>query len=241
MMLVDPYRFGTFNPLTGWTTDPVHAVWASDPSWTPPADGGAVSSWRNGGSVGGDLVQATGSKQPTYDASLGAYNNQPVVTFATDDVLAVNLADIAQPYYLVVIGNVAAATANMAFVGVGGNAAYRVGTDSATGAQWRWVPGSGIQGGTVDTGPHLFVAAADGANGFLEIDGASVAIGNVGTNALTVLSVGAGVGAFVGSHAVYLNGSIAYAAVFNTDPTGQAEWADFKAWCLSFYGIAVAP
>ena len=240
MMLVDPYRFGTFNPLTGWTTDPVHAVWASDPSWTPPADGGAVSSWRNGGSVGGDLVQATGSKQPTYDASLGAYNNQPVVTFATDDVLAVNPADIAQPYYLVVIGNVAAATANMAFVGVGGSAAYRVGTDSATGAQWRWVPGSGIQGGTVDTGPHLFVAAADGANGFLEIDGASVAIGNVGTNALTVLSVGAGV-SIVGSYAAYLNGSIAYAAVFNTDPTGQAEWADFKAWCLSFYGIAVAP
>ncbi len=40
----------SFNPLTGWTTDPVHGVWASDPLWTPPADGGAVSSWRNGGS-----------------------------------------------------------------------------------------------------------------------------------------------------------------------------------------------
>ena len=57
----------SFNPLTSWTTDPVHGVWASDPLWTPPADGGAVSSWRNGGSVGTpNFTQATGTKQPTY-------------------------------------------------------------------------------------------------------------------------------------------------------------------------------
>ena len=231
----------SFNPLTGWTTDPLHGVWASDPLWTPPADGGAVSSWRNGGSVGGDLVQATGSKQPTYDASNPAYNNQPVVTFdGTDDGLYVNPADVAQPWWSVVIGSIDAATATRAFVGHGTNSGYRLGTDSTTGAQWRFVPGTGISGGTTDTSPHLFVAKAAGASGALAVDGTSVATGAVGTNAMTAWSIGAGNDG-TGNLAAFLDGNVAYAAVFDTDPTALPEWATFTAWVTSTYGITVAP
>lgn len=46
--------WGGFDPLSGWSTQPVHAFWASDPLWTPngtdKTDGAAVVQMRNGGS-----------------------------------------------------------------------------------------------------------------------------------------------------------------------------------------------
>ena len=230
----------SFNPLTGWTTDPVHAVWASDPLWTPPADGGAVSSWRNGGSVGGDLVQATGSWQPTYDASLAAYNNQPVVTFdGADDVLVANTADLTQPFWLVLVGHTSAVT-TQGFVGVGVvSTNRRFGTNATAGGKWALALGGEIKGGGLDSNPHLLFAQANGASSLITVDGASVATGDAGTTGITHLSLGAG-NANGLTFGGYLTGGIALALVFNTDPTAQAEWASFKAWVTSTYGITVA-
>ena len=231
-----------FNPLTSWTTAPIHGVWASDPAWTPPADGGAVSSWRNGGSVGGDLVQATGSKQPTYDASLAAYNNAPVVTFATDDVLAVNPADIAQPYHLVVIGNTAGGTGVERLIGIGGGEVVNNGSgigDSGTGAWNLRADGPTLSIAGCDANPHLFVGTCNGGSSALSVDGASTA-GSIGTGAIEVMALGASSNATLSAYNFYLNGSIAYAAVFTTDPTALPEWAAFKAWVLTTYGITVA-
>ena len=232
-----------FNPLTSWTTAPIHGVWASDPAWTPPADGGAVSSWRNGGSVGGDFVQETGAKQPTYDAALAAYNNAAVVTFdGTDDVLFRDIADVAQPFYLLLVGDTAGGTGAENLLGIGANEAATTGSglgDTITGVWNIRAGGPDRPGGTTDTNPHLFRATYNGASSLLSVDGAATATGNTGTDPATVLALGAAASA-VPAYSRYLNGSIAYMALFTTDPSGQAEWATFKAWVTSTYGIAVA-
>jgi hypothetical protein len=59
------------NILTDWTTDPVHGFWVNDPLWTPPADGDPVSSWRNGGTAGGEAT-SSGSSRPTYRAEVAS-------------------------------------------------------------------------------------------------------------------------------------------------------------------------
>jgi hypothetical protein len=231
----------SFNPLTGWTTDPVHAVWASDPLWTPPADGGAVSSWRNGGSVGGDLVQATGAAQPTYDAALAAYNGAAVVSFTTDDALDADVADVAQPHIFVVIGNTSGGTNLEGLIAVTGASTSRVMGDNAAGA-WTINNNTAISGGTADGNPHLFVGKViGGANNFkLDVDGTNVATGtaSVGTS-FTRFTLGAGSMA-TPSYGNHLTGSIAYAAVFDVDPTAQAEWASFVTWAETTYGLVIA-
>lgn len=243
MIVVNAYvRSATFNPLTDWTTDPVHGVWASDPLWTPPADGGAVASWRNGGTVAGvNLTQATGSKQPTYRASTAALNNKPTVQGdGTDDRLAATFgASVSQPYYVVWIGskskaaNVAEALWDAAPAPATGYAVY-----THTGAStWRMYVTAGISGGTADTSPHLVVGTVNGVSSAISVDGTSVASGSTGATAVaegvTLFGDRSGTDYHSGGH-------IAYWALFTTDPTAQAEWSTFKAWVTSFYGITVA-
>ena len=182
-------------------------------------------------------VQATGAKQPTYDAANAAYNNKAVVTFATDDVLAFDPADLAQPYYVVVVGNTAGGSGVERLVGVGTNTGHGLGDDATP--DWTFSAGTAITGGTPDANPHLFRVTANGASSALLVDETAIVASDAGATALTVLALGAGVST-LGTYANYLNGSIAYAAVFNTDPTALPEWAAFKAWVLSEYGITVA-
>ena len=232
----------SFNPLTGWTTDPVHGVWASDPLWTPPADGGAVSSWRNGGSVGGDLVQATGSKQPTYRASVAALNSKPTVQFdGADDAVSYNVTDIPQTYYLVLIASTSTPTSYDCAIGtseVAGRGLH-IGSPLGTSPDYRISFGTAVNGGTPTSDPALFVVTAAGASSALAVNGTTVLSGNMGTGALSRLTLG-GWSTDGSTIADPLTGHIAYAAVFTTDPTALPEWDTFKAWCLSFYGVTVA-
>lgn len=187
-------------------------------------------------------VQATGSKQPTYRASTAAYNNAPVVTFATDDVLAVNPADIAQPYHLVVIGNTAGGTGVERLIGIGGGEAVNNGSGIGDGGTGTWslrADGPTLSIAGCDANPHLFVGTCNGGSSALSVDGASTA-GSIGTGAIEVMVLGASSNATLSAYSYYLNGSIAYAAVFTTDPTALPEWATFKAWVLTTYGITVA-
>ena len=79
-----------------------------------------------------------------------------------------------------------------------------------------------------------------GATSNLRVDNSQGPDAAVGDTAATYLSLGAQntAGSLVAG--VYLNGSIALVLIFAADPTAQAEWAAFKAWVTSTYGIAVA-
>jgi hypothetical protein len=224
----------SFNPLTSWTTDPLHGVWASDPLWVPPADGGAVSSWRNGGSVGGDLVQATGSRQPTYDASNPTFNGAAVVVpDGTDDWLAVDFASVAQPLWIVAVATMPGTGRFLSDAGPAG-AAGRVGVINSAGNYAIFAP-TYLAGTAVSASPVLLVAAVNGGSSSITVNGTSVASGAAGPNSLSGITLFSRYGG-----SLFANAPCAYFAVFGTNPTTQTEWTAFKAWCLSFYGITVA-
>lgn len=187
-----------------------------------------------------DQKQTTGSRQPTYDAANSSYNNAAVVTFdGADDVLVANTADLTQPFWLVLVGHTSAVT-TQGFVGVGVvSTNRRFGTNATAGGKWALALSGEIMGGGLDSNPHLLFAQANGASSLITVDGASVATGDAGTTGITHLSLGAG-NANGSTFGGYLTGGIALALVFNTDPTAQAEWASFKAWVTSTYGITVA-
>jgi len=59
-------------------------VWLAADKITGLAQGAAVSSWTNAGSLGSAFTQATESLQPAYQASVAALNNNPAVRFTSD-------------------------------------------------------------------------------------------------------------------------------------------------------------
>ena len=226
----------TFNPLTDWTTDPVHGVWASDPLWTPPADGGAVSSWRNGGTVGGDFTQGTGAAQPTFTASSGTFGGRAIVAFdGTDDSLGVDPSDFSQPCYLLVIGRWRSLAASSTVMVATRYASY----DSDSGLRANSTSfdlglATPFTGPSSSTSPHLFHAVINDASSSLAVDGGTASTGTVGSNAIVRMGLGSN------STGQYAPVDLALVLWFTSDPTGQAEWAAFKAWVTSFYGITVA-
>ena len=203
-----------------------------------------MSSWRNGGSVAGvDLTQATGSKQPTYRASTAAFNNKPTVQGdGTDDWIGATFgaAIASYPWYVVSIFSKGKA-ANAPEViwddvpGSGGSPGYPLYTDTGA-STWRISVAAELAGGTADTGTHLAVATYNGASSSLVIDGTSVSSGTIGpVNPASGVTLCGWRGGTYNS-----SGHIAYWALFTTNPTALPEWAAFKAWVTSTYGITVA-
>lgn len=186
-----------------------------------------------------DQEQSTGSRQPTFDAANSSYNNAPTVHFATDDALVSDITDIAQPYYMVVIGSVdTAGVASDLFMGYGaatGNGLYEYsggGYGSAIGATY-------ALGGTSNTSPHLIRAGNNGELSSVIVDESPAAFGTV-TGSITVLSLGAGNNG-VSTFGYNLTGDIHTALVFASDPSLQPEWEDFKAYVESTIAIDVTP
>lgn len=230
---------GEFNPLTDWSTNPLHGIWLSDPLWTPPADGAAIDSFRNGGTVGGD-PGSSGAARSTYRASTAAMNGQPTAEFAGAQHANVNIADIAQPFWIVTIGS-AATGADQGFVG-SGNATGRFAGVSSTnrfalnlGATLTSSPSF------VNTGAaRMVVYYANGASSQLTIDGTADATGNAGANGLSWFHLGSGFNG-VATFGLYLTGHIHYVGIFDTNPIALPEWSRFKAiTCRRECGINVA-
>lgn len=187
-----------------------------------------------------DVIQTTGSKQPTYDASNPAFNGAATVTFdGTDDVLVMDPTDIPQPYWLVCVAATGTPAALQRIVGVGPFTYRGLGVSTVSGGRWALALAGEIIGGVSDTSPHLLLGQGSGASSAVSADGTSVASGNAGAGGISLLALGAGA-ANLTSFANFLNGDIAAVLVFTTDPTLQPEWADFTAWVTSTYGIVVA-
>ncbi len=217
-----------------------HSLWASDPSWTPPADGAAVTSWRNN-SGGGDPA-AAGGVRPTYRASVPVYNYKPTVEFdrASSQVLDVDITDVAQPYSVVVIGNTSGAT-NAAERLTGQGTATAAGMGDSSGNVYSFASTTPtISGSACNSLPHLFRGYASGATSLLAVDG-TVQAGpaNAGATAMTRLCVGAGAAAGPAFNN-YLAGHLAFVGVFAGDVAADAGWSDFKVFARTFYGLAIA-
>lgn len=228
---------GSYNLLTDWTTPPIHGVWANDPDWTPPSDGAAVSTWRNGGSVGTpDFTQGTPGSQPVFDEVNATYGGVSTVYFDGSKAMESDVADVSQVFWVVGIANTAGANGtHERFFGLGGNNHRGVG-DRNTDA-WTMHANTYLQGGTADSSPHLFVAEFNDTSSTLDVDGTNVASGTAGPSSLNVAVLGSAKGA---AYTNFMTGNIHAVLVFTADPTAQSEWSDFVDYVENTVGIAVA-
>lgn len=229
---------GFTNPLTdmSWYA----AFWASDPSWTPPADGAAVDSWRNGGTLGTAAVQATGAKQPLYRAAAANLNSKPAIDFdGTDDGLEVlSGVSLAQSFTVVWIGSLDTTAGTRAHVAL--NSAATTRSMSVQTAAWRLNAGSSITGGTPSIStPYMVRNYVNGASSEIVQNGTSLVTGNAGALALDVIVLGS---AFFTptTYSFFQDGQTAFVGIYPGDVTADTQWSAFKAWVTAFYGIAIA-
>ncbi len=217
-----------------------HACWFGDPKWTNPGDGNPIDSIRN--QTGGGDPASTGTNRPTFRAAVAAYNNKPAAQFvgASSQYLDFDVANLAQPYSLVAVGNTSGGTGAERLIGTGNSSTNGGLGDNAGSASWIARFGVGLASATAfDANPHLVRAYGNGASSALAVDGTTIASGDAGTNQFTRLTLGAA-SATGPAFGLYLTGYIAFVGVASGDVTTQAGWADFKAWVASEYALTIA-
>lgn len=238
----DAFSFEDWNPLTemSWLV----GCWADDPAWIPPAPGAAVSSWRNAGSLGGSLTQATAANRPTfYDAvsygGAGSPQRTGIGFDGTGDILETTFTSRNQTFTSVAIAT---------FDGPGDGSDDRI-IDLARGASpftcsaFRGPSGKiGMFGGSwIEDGPMTIFSGYAirckyaGASSAINVNGTNTT-GNPGTGAAN----GFAVGGRPGTTTQDANMTAGFVGLFNGDITTHAKWNDFKAWVSDFYGLTIA-
>lgn len=230
-LLIDPYRFASFNPLTAmsWSA----AYWASDPLWSNPGDGNTVTSWRDGSGNGNTLTNTLGS--PKYRAASSSLNNQPAIDLTTADMLGNNSYSLAQPWSIVVI--------SLMRTGGGGND-YLIGGGVVS--AWaiykntNWTLFAGSDGPTRSfdtTAAHMIRGYANGASSVLDRDGSVSATANPNSRPISALSVSGRADDLAGVRAT---GLYSFIGVYSGDVSSDTQWSAFKTWAASTYGITIA-
>lgn len=218
------------NPLTDLGITWYAAWWASDPSWTAPADGATVASWRDGSGGTAHQVQATETNKPLYRAASANLNGKPGIEYdGTDNfTAAATWASLAQPFTVVIIHKLLTINAgnqtqifypDIAKNGSDNRSAYYGGT---------------VTRGAATTNVEAWRIYANGANSEFSAAG-TTATGNAGANALGSAPNLASTGGAQFSNVIY-----GFVGVFNGDLSAQAGWADLKTWASDYYGATLS-
>lgn len=251
-VLINSYKYAgpTFDPLTAITWDVVY--WANDPSWTNPGDGNAVSSWRDASGNGRDLAQATAGNKPTFRSAVANLNNRSALQFVRDtgtsgDFLSESSGwTRAQPFTVVAIisaltdpndgsdvWRVFGSNSNQVQLGKGYPATNEV-VLYAAGADFRGTSPAT----TADlTSANLFTWFLNGASSAVGKNG------TVGTVTATPGTQGIATATFInirGDTWQPADQKLAFFAVYNGDFTANGQYANFKSWVASYYGLTIA-
>lgn len=214
-----------FDPLDSisWAT----AFWAEDPDWSEPADGGAVSSWRDAGTNAVDLGnQGNPARNATYRASTAAYNNKPTVEGGVNTALRQGSAftGVSPPFTIVVVGNVAVTGSKYITSWAGSTYLVRNTTDWAiANTTYRAI----VAG---DLNPHVFVITIDGASTTVRIDGSSTSLASPGTTQASRFMLFAD-----GGSAGQGQGHIPFLGFYAGSLAGASVTA-FEDWASAYYG-----
>lgn len=225
-------KLSGLDPFTNfsWHT----ASWASDPLWTPPADGAVVASMRNAGSSGATLAEAT--NKPTYHASDSDLNSQASVAFDSSDVLSTAGFTLAQTFSVIIAYHLVAFP-------TGGVDQYLVMTRplldvttqelgvSITDNKLHVHGGSGdivSVGATNITQPHIMTGVYAGASSKMVHDGTTVT-GTTQTHDATDLRLGTFLGITSNNY------KIGFVGLISGDITAHAHWTELQADLKAFY------
>lgn len=220
-----------FDPLSiAWD----HAFWADDPDWTPPADGAAVTTWRNAGLQGIAATQATSHQQPVYRANYANLNGNRVVEFDGDnDHLAAAGATVrSQPNHIVAIGYLDATGSATIFDSTPNRQMMR-----NNGTNLEIYAGGTRTFGSPGTGPFIMMMYFNSTSSSARFNGTvydAAIVGNIGADSMgaTVL-----VGGYPG-FAVSFDGGLAFVAAKNSALTFD-EIVKLEAWAALYYGVPV--
>ena len=222
-----------FNPLSiGWT----HAFWADDPGWTPPADGAAVTSWRNAGTNGTAIGDRNPGDPPTYRAAYTNLNNHRAVGLDGNDWLYAIVPTMAQPNHIFVVGWLDPTHAADPSI-----------TDDNTGGSRHLIRNLGTGGvllyagqivnvaGAGRTGPFCMAALFNGASSALRTNGTAYTVAaDVGPHTCGAhLTIGCGSGV-----STFFKGGIAFFGVKDIALTAQ-EITDLETWAKNYYGVPI--
>jgi hypothetical protein len=169
--------------LVGWW--PAYGI-------TGLSDDDVIGTFPDQSGNGNDLTQATAGKKPLYKVNVK--NGYPTVRFdGADDYLQGAFgATIAQPVTYFIALRIITAASNK-YIMAGDDATNRVDmySDSSTNC-WSVYAGGGVVSLTVvDTNWHYVIAIFNGASSSIRLDGSAIRSGNVGTNSLDGLTLGA--------------------------------------------------
>lgn len=207
--------------------------------------GTGVASWTDS-APGADsthtLTQATGSKQPTFNATDAAYNNQPTLSFASASAQALQSSAwssiLPQPNTIVVIGNTDATANQQGFIdGIDGtNRQYLYNFSNAS--EISIFAGGNLTETDIANGNPMFIAAAiNGASTDLYVNGNYRNVtGSAGSQSLGGLTVGS---FYNTSSGATLNGKIAEVIVFNR-ALSQAEVQSLAMYAAKRYGLSIS-
>ena len=200
------------------------AHWASDPGWTPPADGGLVNTWPDGSGNSRTMSTAGG---PVFRVAAATLNNKPGVDFdGVDDRTFSASFSVPQPYAMVAVLRAATTAGDRYALSAGGTTGLFI-----SAGIWKLYAGTAIAGGAADTSHHLVVATVAGASSTVTVDGVQVLTGNVGATAATIWKIAVYGGSNV-SFGQYVYGFVGFKAGALTGGESSA----LLAWSRSFYG-----
>lgn len=229
------------NPLTDPLTLPWKAVyWASDPGWTPPANGATVDSWRDASGNGHNAVQATEANKPTYTASHASFNNRPTLSFSGTKWLRTAAFDglVYQPDTIVIIyKSDSGATMNIVDGIDGVNYRQLLRKVGITNRRITSKSPSLNDAVPDNNTPAMVTMQFDNLSSFIEVNGVETARGATGSQSLTGFTIGA---AADNTATQLLVGQVAFLGVLPGAIT-EAELNLLEAWAASYYGLPVTP
>lgn len=228
-------RYATFveaDPILPGVKIPFRAVlYAGDPAGGG-TDGVAVASWRNGGIEGGSFVQATGTSQPVYRASVASLNSKPALelTEFDDQISWAAGRTLPLPFTILLVSRskVSGSGPTVKLIGTGG---AEIGINPSP-SMFAYAGGTGINdgpAGAVRNTATNFLAAgvfAAGAAGKLiagtTAAGASTTTGTTGTSAGNSLILG---NTTVGNTTEGWNGYVALGVLYLGDLTAHPNYS----------------
>jgi hypothetical protein len=226
------------------------AWWTEDPSWTAPADGGNVTSWRD--YSGNSFALSTFSVAPTLTAANSALNGKPTVDFLESATQALrSSADFTQtqPFSVFAVladwnsttgSNQGALIASSLLTGP----QILAGTTSVAGIY----AGSGIARAASpqsSTGAHAWAFVVNSTSSKIVKDGTPAAVsGDPGPNyyggSTFKIAVGNRGGSENSGNGLFGTAKIAFLGVYSGDITADSKWAQLKAWTAAHYGLTIA-
>lgn len=212
-------------------------MWASDPDQTPPSDGGAVSSWRDGSGNGRTFTDVGGSgARPTYRASASVLGNRPAIQFDGTEMLGTSsFTGVGHPYSFVMVGYNATPQVDYATILSAAGGGFSITNDELFYVFSYGSPSEIITSTDVEPGAWFMAGVLNGASSAARAGSAGSTTGTLGAVNASELMIGA----FTSIVDYPWAGHAAFVGFYAGDVTAHGQYSALRSWANTYYGVTV--